>query len=635
MKEEVINVDKMAGKQIDGIIYEEDDENGNFNYVFFVMDFRVNCAVIARCDVFGSDELKIRFVNLWSFCLAGFEGHPKAIYTCQICARTYTHPRSYGRHLRVHMPNMKRHQCPYCRRIYDRKDHCIIHIRTHHGEFQERLYPCPFCEKVYRSPATLYQHKNIHMKKYECKVCGMCSASKYKFDRHMNTHVLKGYQCPRCAEWFGRKGRLCRVGWLGEVLFRAVKTGKGSLIGWWKSSPLFPADVDFYRSVPSYSSGRLSFKCPECNFTARSTFLLQSHRRFHLPTEARDTESTCDSCGRHFGSKQAMLNHRHVHSERFKCNICGYCSASNASLNKHMTIHKEKKWCCIASGRFAVSDVQINGYQGRVGGPRGAKNVARRPGIYRCALCPKSYPSRTSLIHHSYIHSERFKCATCGKCWDSNIALQRHARRHMGVPCPVCVRKFPDAESIGVCIFVLCRFLIGDCGGLETDDRQFRCSFCPRSYKTRTALLQHGNVHLESFSIPFHTINCLALMQSAGNDEEKKMRVLKWIFKCSCVADISAKPNSSDKESEMDDGKCYSCGACGHKAFNEAALKLHKKLHLSKCYCQICNYWFHNRKELESHFLARHSKMKLNPQQKLVVAYKRTNFEFFFFSGFG
>lgn len=66
-------------------------------------------------------------------------------YQCQVCHKSYSHPRLLNRHLQSHTP-YKKHHCPRCRKGFNDAFDLKRHIRTHTGI---KPFHCELCEKSF------------------------------------------------------------------------------------------------------------------------------------------------------------------------------------------------------------------------------------------------------------------------------------------------------------------------------------------------------------------------------------------------------------------------------------------------------------------------------------------------------
>ncbi|XP_042891070.1 zinc finger and BTB domain-containing protein 7A-like isoform X3 [Penaeus japonicus] len=81
----------------------------------------------------------------------------------------------------------KFHQCPYCAYDTPRKDHLVMHIRTHTGE---KPFSCPYCPSRFVQKGTLSNHIRTHTgeKPFSCPLCPQCFARNSHLRSHMSTH---------------------------------------------------------------------------------------------------------------------------------------------------------------------------------------------------------------------------------------------------------------------------------------------------------------------------------------------------------------------------------------------------------------------------------------------------------------
>ena len=66
-------------------------------------------------------------------------------YQCQVCHKSYSHPRLLNRHLQSHTP-YKKHHCPRCRKGFNDAFDLKRHIRTHTGI---KPFQCQMCDKSF------------------------------------------------------------------------------------------------------------------------------------------------------------------------------------------------------------------------------------------------------------------------------------------------------------------------------------------------------------------------------------------------------------------------------------------------------------------------------------------------------
>eukprot|EP00111_Clytia_hemisphaerica_P016496 TCONS_00048891-protein len=114
-------------------------------------------------------------------------------YQCQVCHKSYSHPRLLNRHLQSHTP-YKKHHCPRCRKGFNDAFDLKRHIRTHTGI---KPFQCRMCEKSFTQRCSLEAHMTrvhnvVHKfafrerrpKLFVCEDCGVTFPDNNKFRQH-------------------------------------------------------------------------------------------------------------------------------------------------------------------------------------------------------------------------------------------------------------------------------------------------------------------------------------------------------------------------------------------------------------------------------------------------------------------
>lgn len=114
-------------------------------------------------------------------------------YQCQVCHKSYSHPRLLNRHLQSHTP-YKKHHCPRCRKGFNDAFDLKRHIRTHTGI---KPFHCALCEKSFTQRCSLEAHMTrVHNvmhkfafrerrpKLFVCEDCGVTFPDNNKFRQH-------------------------------------------------------------------------------------------------------------------------------------------------------------------------------------------------------------------------------------------------------------------------------------------------------------------------------------------------------------------------------------------------------------------------------------------------------------------
>ncbi|CAL4148140.1 unnamed protein product [Meganyctiphanes norvegica] len=95
--------------------------------------------------------------------------------------------------------------CPYCLKLYYRKDAFLYHYKTHIGK---KPYSCPYCNQSFIQKGSLKNHIKTHTgeKPFECPHCHRRFVQKTHMDNHVKTHTgEKPFPCPMCPKRFIQK----------------------------------------------------------------------------------------------------------------------------------------------------------------------------------------------------------------------------------------------------------------------------------------------------------------------------------------------------------------------------------------------------------------------------------------------
>ncbi|CCF57446.1 hypothetical protein KAFR_0C04550 [Kazachstania africana CBS 2517] len=104
----------------------------------------------------------------------------------------------------------KKHECPYCHRLFSQSTHLEVHIRSHIGY---KPFQCQFCGKKFTQGGNLRTHQRLHTgeKPYQCESCGRRFSRKGNLAAHILTHKnLKPFVCKldNCDKSFTQLGNM-------------------------------------------------------------------------------------------------------------------------------------------------------------------------------------------------------------------------------------------------------------------------------------------------------------------------------------------------------------------------------------------------------------------------------------------
>lgn len=154
--------------------------------------------------------------------------------------------------------------------------------------------------------------------------------------------------------------------------------------------------------------------CQLCNKECKASSSYFYHmKHFHK----RSKEHECDVCGKRFGTKACLVQHKTVHSNvsPYECKECTKKFRSKASLYIHKQTH-----------------VGVKGWS--------------------CQQCQRSFRWKTHLLRHAKRHADEKNnvCEICGRGFSVHCDLLRHARTHAAgnYSCQKCGVKFAQMRYL-------------------------------------------------------------------------------------------------------------------------------------------------------------------------------------------
>ncbi|QHS76218.1 Azf1p [Saccharomyces paradoxus] len=105
---------------------------------------------------------------------------------------------------------IKKHECPYCHRLFSQATHLEVHVRSHIGY---KPFVCDYCGKRFTQGGNLRTHERLHTgeKPYSCDICDKKFSRKGNLAAHLVTHQkLKPFVCKleNCNKTFTQLGNM-------------------------------------------------------------------------------------------------------------------------------------------------------------------------------------------------------------------------------------------------------------------------------------------------------------------------------------------------------------------------------------------------------------------------------------------
>lgn len=125
------------------------------------------------------------------------------VYTCNVCERSFT----LLQQLEIHKLNHDRernHPCDNCDKSFFTKYDLAKHVLTH---TKQKDYMCIVCKKSFSRSTLLYRHEKIHtdpnIPRHQCSECDRVYLNKLDYEKHIITHTkIRSFACRFCDKSF-------------------------------------------------------------------------------------------------------------------------------------------------------------------------------------------------------------------------------------------------------------------------------------------------------------------------------------------------------------------------------------------------------------------------------------------------
>ncbi|XP_070500119.1 zinc finger protein 93-like [Chironomus tepperi] len=224
-------------------------------------------------------------------------------------------------------------ECDICRELFNDKELLLDHFKAHFDN--DRIYPCPFCDKSCKGINMLGFHKNLDHKKgnFYC-LCHRTFDDEYEMKKCRKSHkstLESQYWCDDCPSYIGFDSLL--------LLARHKTNVHGNGTKFWcvVCGKIHPSEQDSIGCKNSHQTyHRCDIKCPECGKKVKY-YTYKSHFS-SIHSTKRDL--ICEQCGKGFTTISALHSHIKLIHEKttYKCDICGYTCLVKFNMKKHLNL---------------------------------------------------------------------------------------------------------------------------------------------------------------------------------------------------------------------------------------------------------------------------------------------------------
>lgn len=222
-----------------------------------------------------------------------------------------------------------------------------------------------------------------------------------------------------------------------------------------------------------------------CGKILNSSKKLSDHRMKHFKEE---NNYTCFDCKLYYKTRPAydkhMENKHGKNAVSWVCSTCGRCFKEKQILKNHERIHlpddQKLTFPCKFCEKKFVSNHCLKVHIAR---------VHEKVAYLFCEVCGKGCTTKSDLHWHmdKHIATRNYPCDICNLKFKSSNSLRIHKRRHEAVEstkiCPICNKEFRTNSALSTHKLV------------HTDEKKYKCQYCPNSYKRLEALKCHVSIH--------------------------------------------------------------------------------------------------------------------------------------------
>lgn len=285
------------------------------------------------------------------------------------------------------------------------------------------------------------------------------------------------------------------------------------------------------------------------------------------------SEFQCKICQRNFKRRIDLVHHMKMHSEtRYECEKCGQKFKFKGYFLKHKCII-----CDICDRPFFLKQ-QLRDHK------RLAHSDTEKTQLFECDICGKDFKYRHGIYYHiTTFHmpflEDIFECEHCPKKFKLKETYRLHLKHHMSlIECSLCGKKLRNVN------------LGHHMRHVHTTERNFSCSQCKMSFKTKECLKSHIRTHEKKFECP------------------------------KCNKKFANKPFLVEHLNWHENPDEFTCKLCKKTFAQKYCLKAHIKLHdnghnFEKLTCTKCSYGTDSKENFEKH-MQKHLRQEENEKLK-------------------
>ena len=280
-----------------------------------------------ECD-FKSQDLKIVAKHSQSH-------RARSSYLCPHCPTYFELPSLLKLHLKeIHNESFDQNTCPICHLQFSSyKNELFLHMVNNHDC---SIHKCKICDKTFNNIRTYRHHMNKNhnnVQTFTCDECGFSTIHSYSLKLHLESHNLtkesiKNYPCPDCEKTFKSSKRLYAHNRLVHQMQNILMCSECDYTCKTKSN---------LRTHMTRHSDERPFSCSYCDLKFKTNHTRNKHMKVSH-THSQERNHICKHCGKGFKHSANLSTHVKIHTgENWShCDICKKSFVQKYNYKIHM-----------------------------------------------------------------------------------------------------------------------------------------------------------------------------------------------------------------------------------------------------------------------------------------------------------
>ncbi|XP_078696753.1 uncharacterized protein LOC144924922 isoform X2 [Branchiostoma floridae x Branchiostoma belcheri] len=366
-------------------------------------------------------------------------------------------------------------------------------LRHHESLHKNDLYPCDYCDKVYKNKKDKEKHKRTHQLSFACKVCSATFIWKHHAVTHLKTvHKMLAKEVKsdwdKCMEEVTKEvPRIVRKPSSSKGEGQTVKRSRVNTKG---NAGMDKEALNNVVKEKGRKSLRLQRKQASSKKSKERTCTTENSPSLHEPDDDKKMQiddslcsvSTLDGAHLDAATPDVLDIGSQLKKEtRYECNIqgCGKTFKAKKVFKLHMKAHNE----CNDATMQQIENMDKDGKDNE--------------GKMSCPVegCGKKFKNRKVFKLHMQGHNDNypFRCEICNfGCFQQRKLREHTASVHIGIPvcfCPVCGKEFLSYSGLNRHKYT-------------HRDEVYKCDVCEKEYKNAKERDRHRRSHEQRYVCP-------------------------------------------------------------------------------------------------------------------------------------